>query len=633
MIGVVPPHYPDDIYQYHGIHHGGGMWFSEGALKLGFTDANDPEQIKMFMNHLKPDGSPVLRQQKNNNKNLYGRIFTADVTVNAMAKGLSEAELKVLAWCFATSMKEAQKAEAPFVKVRTGAGGKNVEVAEILSHAAVHLCARDGNMAIHGHEDRLRGARAASGDTYSLDGQTKTHYLSDRLIQRYQQVHFADLLSRHFDWDVEVRNGKAVVVGVSPALIATCGTRRQAAIDYLTAQGIQPTPQAVAYGIVNTRPPNQKFDLAERVATFNAEFRQVTGLKPGQQLGPNRAYIFGDAASFQPAQRHQQQGTPQMEPQTPALKPGQLLGPNGSFIVGSRSTFQQPQQHPQQPTQQPVQQPQSPEPSQQQQKAGPEIVVLRVGQHLGPNAGFVMGDPSTFGGQQPQQQKGPQAQSQGPQQATWYGFHGRVQPPHAQPAQQPPPQPQPQQGQQQRGPTGNTYTPPPGQQQGQPQPAKPWIIRELYREYFVEPGKVLAAAFKAAYGKKAGVMRVRDVKGFMDDTAKRSRRRGHRAAVRALLAADCHGKGIKFALAVAETGYDNGRKPLLNVPKGTRVVVSRAAQAAMTPEQKTALERRARKNGWKLHYAGLTPQQQQQQAQQAQQNRQQRGGPQCYTGS
>jgi hypothetical protein len=134
--------------------------------------------------------------------------------------------------------------------------------------------------------------------------------------------------------------------------------------------------------------------------------------------------------------------------------------------------------------------------------------------------------------------------------------------------------------------------------------------------------KLVVAIFKAAYVKRVGIAKVRDVEKFLADTAKKSRIHGHKGACRELLAEDCYGKGGAFAAAVARTGYKAGRRPSLVLPKKTRVVVSQAAQAKMMDKQRDQLKMRAYKHGWTLHFAG---QQQQNQPGQGGQGGQQGG--------
>lgn len=127
-------------------------------------------------------------------------------------------------------------------------------------------------------------------------------------------------------------------------------------------------------------------------------------------------------------------------------------------------------------------------------------------------------------------------------------------------------------------------------------------LKAMIDEYIVQPAKVIHVAYKRTWGKHPGTVKVRDVTALLEDTRKRTRKEGHRAAIRALYRTNL--KGLNHALKVAEAGYKQGRKPTLQLPVGARVVVSAEAARNATPKQLEELKARANQNGWVLRIAG-----------------------------
>ncbi|QJX01166.1 relaxase domain-containing protein [Frigoriglobus tundricola] len=136
-------------------------------------------------------------------------------------------------------------------------------------------------------------------------------------------------------------------------------------------------------------------------------------------------------------------------------------------------------------------------------------------------------------------------------------------------------------------------------------PLKPEKADGFFARLHDEYVKGLASVGKAIIGARFGwtnkVVGVRDVDLFLAQVSKRSKRSGHRAAVRAVWA-EVRSGGDRF-VAAAMAGYKRGRKPLTHLGRGAAVVIPR--HVTLTQAQAEKLRALASRRGWTVRHNGL----------------------------
>jgi hypothetical protein len=268
-------------------------WFNTGSLHTGFTNADDPAQRKQWYDGVRRDnGQPMLRHQDNAPDRLYDRVFSLHWSVTALYKHLPKAEREVFQEC----MKEADQEGLRFLSKRialgAGAGGKILTEGELITLSALHERNRKDECNPHIHGLIQRAGRTTDGNNKTLAiRNAQVLYREGRTADLLSQAKLALLLQERLGIDAKFENDKCVIHGVTREMALKTATRRQDALDWCKANGIDnPTPGQVTTGIYATRPAKADFDQAAAHPRWKAEaerdtpgFHHAAKMKSGQK--------------------------------------------------------------------------------------------------------------------------------------------------------------------------------------------------------------------------------------------------------------------------------------------------------------------------------------------------------------
>lgn len=274
---TLKPSYVDAIFIAEAEQVDGAMMFTEGARKLGFTDAKDRAQIAKFMAHLSPTGERLVRWQANSPDYVYCPIPSVTASVNAWLKTLShENYSKFMAEVMRPSVDLYFRTVESRCFVRETVNGiQRSTKANLVGLIALHGFARDGNCSAHAHPMFWRFGITEAGSVKSFADRR----FVPRMIQTASEVFHLSVasgISERFGYETRVKNSKCEMVGVSKAALESVGKRKQEMLAYLESIGVEPTPAAMAFAAVNTRAKEKKaYTVSERLRTWNQEAGKV----------------------------------------------------------------------------------------------------------------------------------------------------------------------------------------------------------------------------------------------------------------------------------------------------------------------------------------------------------------------
>ena len=334
--GIITEEYlKKDRYQNEAEQCGGAEG-TPAALDLG-VDPGNREHLNLFAEHRLPDGTRPMAWQANSPTWLFGLLFAATRSVNAWLKTLSQKDLlRFVETVFKPAVRNALEVLNAAAYARQRVDGKLAPVkAEIVGVTSVHATARDGNLAVHAHVALWRKALTADGQLLSwYDPRFLFRHFGKAAEVFHRSV--AAGIEAEFGAKAEIRNNRAEVVGLPPALAETTGTRRKAALEYLTERGIPPTQTALQLAVYKTRPPARDWDLAERVGTWNTEARQALGQDAAKFMPPPPPGAPPQTAAPAPA----------VAPPTPAATVAPLPQPASAAMTQQPAPGRNQQPHP-----------------------------------------------------------------------------------------------------------------------------------------------------------------------------------------------------------------------------------------------------------------------------------------------
>lgn len=253
----------------------GGYTYGPANAKLGHVSGTDYATALAHSKGQRLDGKECLRRTSTTRDVCTGMIKTFDSSVNEMFGRMSikderhmGAELRKAAILAMNSF------NAHAGKIRSGAGGKVVERADVSYVMFVHGWAADGAPNLHAHIHVDRYAIRADGTTGSRDQRNKDF---DRAKDVFTiiDLHMASVIERDFGHKVNYANGKLTVPAFSnlPKDQRLTGHRRQEALNWMAQNGWNHDPALVAKAIRYTKRNEKRptFTHEERVATWHKQ--------------------------------------------------------------------------------------------------------------------------------------------------------------------------------------------------------------------------------------------------------------------------------------------------------------------------------------------------------------------------
>jgi hypothetical protein len=287
MISTHRQKYLDDRFFHHATEFGGGMFFAGEYAAYGYSFNATRSDVENFKERKDASGVSTRREQKNNQRDLYGRLYSIDSTI---AYRLQE--------CFADlPAKEAREKVAGIIRnayietwavpspiptmTRRHGGGRTLIPAVETKAVAVHLTNDDGSFGPHVHEED-------NGVVFGSDGRPGTRprndavYFEDRFKQVTFHAHIAHACREKLGLkNVQVIDGiaKDPTVTKEQTLAAGIGVRQQKIVEWLAHRGIHPTRQARLIANYQTREkPPKTYHLEERAAAWKAGIEKARAL-------------------------------------------------------------------------------------------------------------------------------------------------------------------------------------------------------------------------------------------------------------------------------------------------------------------------------------------------------------------
>lgn len=253
-------------------------FMTEGARQLGYDKTPTVEGLRTWADGLRPDGTPCLRVQKNQNKSLYGQVYTNHWTVSE--------------WFSRQDVKRQQEIMGDWMQsvwyghtemnhkvgfIRHGAQGKNVEKANLSGVALGHAWSSAGDPHLHAHVFYQTYGVAPTGETRSLYNKTK-FFSVEKEASLHTQLSWAAKLEDKYGLKVTMENNRVVIPALQENLEARrlVGKRRQEMVDFLREKSLPITPANMAYARVETRPKQRpQYTKEERAYHWQQQAKQV----------------------------------------------------------------------------------------------------------------------------------------------------------------------------------------------------------------------------------------------------------------------------------------------------------------------------------------------------------------------
>lgn len=248
-----------------------------------------PESLGLFADRKLGDGTPMLREQKNRNPEVY--CFTWGVSRSVTAKlltemrGLSPEKAKALyqdaAACVGVAASKTFNELLKEVMVGRGAQRKIVEPAERLGALIIHGHNQHGEAHLHTHLLMHNGGFLASqGRCYSSKDYRDIFRLQTACTERFQH-HLAQALKVRLGWETKIdRDGHCQVTGYDQRVYEKmCGQGRERIEQYLQDNNVPSTDVSRQYAALNVRIKSQEqpsYPLSESIARWQSQAQEIT---------------------------------------------------------------------------------------------------------------------------------------------------------------------------------------------------------------------------------------------------------------------------------------------------------------------------------------------------------------------